>query len=66
MRIKLDYQVKSPIHLFSDGKEKYEIRTLYHECDPNKSERENLDDAFSIACDKGCNPNKQIRWKFIG
>jgi hypothetical protein len=34
-------------------------------CDPNKSDRENLDDAFCKDYDLGANPNKQVRWRFI-
>jgi hypothetical protein len=45
--------------------ERYEVRELTHECDPNKSDRENLDDAFVKACDLGADPNKQVRWRFI-
>ena len=43
----------------------YEVRTLTHPIDPVKSFRENLDDAFSLACERGADPNKQIRWKEI-
>lgn len=65
-RIRLQYQVKKPIHLFdTDTRERYEVKELMHTCDPNKSDRENLDDAFSKACDLGANPNKQVRWRFI-
>ena len=60
----LQYQVKKPIHLF-DTRERYEVKVLEHDCDPNKSDRENLDNAFSKACELGCDPNKNIRWKFI-
>ena len=65
-QIKFQYQVKKPIHLFdTDTRERYEVKELIHECDPSKSDRDNLDDAFSKACDLGCDPNKQVRWKFI-
>ena len=64
-QIKLQYQVKKPIHLFSNDRERYEVRELLHICDPNKEDRENLDDAFSKAIDLGADPNKQVRWKFI-
>ena len=64
-QIKLQYQVKKPIHLFSNDRERYEVRELLHTCDPNKEDRENLDDAFSKAIDLGADPNKQVRWKFI-
>lgn len=57
--IRLEYQVKLPLV------DKYEVRELYHECDPNKSDKENLDDAFSKACELGGEPNKNIRWKFL-
>jgi hypothetical protein len=65
-QIKLQYQVKQQKPIFSnDTIERYELRELLHECDPNKSERENLDDAFVKACELGANPNKQVRWSFI-
>ena len=61
----LQYQVKSPIHLFEDNRERYEVRELKHPCNDGKSFRENLDDAFCSACELGCEPNKQIRWKEV-
>ena len=65
-QIKLQYQVKQQKPIFSnDTIERYEVKELLHECDPNKSDRENLDDAFIKACELGANPNKQVRWKFI-
>ena len=64
-KIKLQYQVRSPRSMFSNDRERYEVKELIHECDPNKSDRENLDDAFSKACELGCDPNKQVRWRFI-
>ena len=64
-KIKFQYQAKKPIHMFGDNRERYEVKELIHECDPNKSDRDNLDDAFSKACDLGCDPNKQVRWRFI-
>ena len=65
-QIKFQYQVRKPVPMFSnDTRERYEVKELLHECDPNKSDRENLDDAFCKACDLGANPNKQVRWKFI-
>lgn len=64
-KIRLQYQVKSVQHMFElNSVERYEVRELTHDCDPNKSDRENLDDAFVKACDLGANPNKQIKWKF--
>ena len=57
-KIRFKYQVKLPLS------DRYEVRELIHECDPNKSDRENLDDAFLKACELGCDPNKNIRWKF--
>ena len=64
--IKFQYQVKKTIHLFDrDTRERYEVRELIHICDPNKSDRENLDDAFAKACELGADPNKQVRWKWI-
>lgn len=41
----------------------YEVRTLEHTIDPAKPFRDNLDDAFVIACDSGADPNKNIRWR---
>ena len=65
-RIIFKYQVKSARHMFElNSVERYEVRELTHECDPNKSDRENLDDAFVKACDLGADPNKQVRWRFI-
>jgi hypothetical protein len=65
-QIRLDYQVKKSLPFFSrDTRERYEVKTLLYDCDPNKSERENLDDAFCKACELGANPNKQVRWKMI-
>jgi hypothetical protein len=65
-QIKLQYQVKQQKPIFSnDTIERYEVKELLHECDPNKSDRENLDDAFCKAYDLGANPNKQVRWRFI-
>jgi hypothetical protein len=62
----LKYQVKAEKPIFSnDSLERYELRELKHVCDPNKSDRENLDDAFCKACELGANPNKQVRWGFI-
>lgn len=61
-KIKFQYQVK----LFElHSVERYEARELIHICDPNKSGRENLDDAFAKACELGADPNKQVRWKWI-
>lgn len=65
-QIRFQYQVKKPIHLFDrDTRERYEVRELTYECDPNKSDRENLDDAFIKACELGADPNKNVRWRFI-
>lgn len=65
-KIKFQYQVKHTEYgLGNYEKKSWEAKELIHECDPNKSDRENLDDAFSKACDLGADPNKQVRWKFI-
>lgn len=58
-QIKFQYQVKPW------GAKRYEVRELLHDCDPNKSDRENADDAFCKACELGADPNKNVRWKFI-
>jgi hypothetical protein len=66
VKIKFQYQVKKPQHMFElNSVERYEVRELIHICDPNKSGRENLDDAFAKACELGADPNKQVRWKWI-
>ena len=59
-QIKFEYQVKG-----FRVNDRYEVKVLMHQCDPNKSDRENLDDAFVKACELGANPNKQVRWRFI-
>ena len=65
-QIRFQYQVKKPFPLFSsDTRERFEVKELMYPCDPNKSDRENLDDAFCKACELGAEPNKQVRWKFI-
>lgn len=65
-QIVFQYQVKRPLPMFSnDTRERYDVKELTHECDPNKSDKENLDDAFIKACELGANPNKNVRWKFI-
>ena len=60
MYIKLKYQVKENYR-----SNNYVVMELIYDCDPNKTDRENLDDAFSKACELGAEPNKQIRWGFI-
>lgn len=60
----LQYQV--PHREFGLGnhcKTTYEVRTLEHPIDPAKPFRGNLDDAFAIACERGADPNKNIRWR---
>lgn len=65
-QIRFQYQVKHTIYgLGNYQKDSWETKELIHECDPNKSDKENLDDAFSKACELGCDHNKQVRWKFI-
>jgi hypothetical protein len=65
-KIKFQYQVKHTEYGFGNYEKKsWEAKELIHECDPNKSHRENLDDAFSKACELGCDPNKNVRWRFI-
>ena len=65
-KIKFQYQVKQVKEMFSVSTiERYELKELIHVCDPTKSDRENLDDAFCKACELGANPNKQVRWRFI-
>ena len=60
MKIKLKYQIRE--YFRSNN---YVVRELIYSCDPNKTDRENLDDAFSKACELGAEPNKQIRWGFM-
>ena len=65
-QIRFQYQVKVPLPMFSmNDRERYEVRELLHKCDPNKSDKENLDDAFINACELGADPNKNVRWRFI-
>ena len=65
-QIRFQYQVKRPFPMFSnDTRERYDVKELIHPCDPNKSDRENLDDAFIKACELGADPNKNVRWGFI-
>lgn len=67
MVIILQYQTKYHPHMFEvNNADRYEVKTLTFVCDNDKSDRENLDDAFDKACTLGCDPNKAIRWKFIG
>lgn len=58
-QIKFEYQVKD----FFENR--WTVKELMHPCNPNKSDKENLDDAFIKACDLGADPNKQVRWGFI-
>ena len=51
--------------MFGDNRERYEVKELIHECDTNKSDKENLDDTFCKACELGADPNKNVRWKFM-
>ena len=66
VKIELQYQVKhTEYSLGNYNKVSWEDKTLIHDCNPNKTEKENLDDAFSKACELGADPNKNIRFKFI-
>ena len=65
-QIRFQYQVKKTEYFLGNThRDSWELKELMHTCDPNKSDRENLDDAFCKACDLGANPNKQVRWTFI-
>ena len=65
-QIRFQYQVKRPLPMFStDRRECYDVKELFHDCDPNKSDLENLDDAFIKACELGADPNKNVRWRVI-
>lgn len=65
-QIRFQYQVKKTEYgIYNTCKVNYEAKTLMHDCDPNKTDRENLDDAFDKACELGADPNKQVRWRFI-
>ena len=64
--ILLKYQAKhTEFSLGNHCKVSWEAKELTHNCDPNKTFLENLDDAFCVACERGCDPNKQIRWKEV-
>lgn len=59
----LRYQVpRREYGLGNHCKTTYEVRILQHTIDPAKPFRDNLDDAFAIACERGADPNKNIRW----
>ena len=45
--------------------DKWEVRELIYNCNPNKTDKENLDGAFEKACSLGCDPNKNAKWKFV-
>ena len=65
-QIRFQYQVKKTEYFLGNThRDSWELKELMHTCDPNKSDRDNLDDAFCKACDLGADPNKQVRWKFI-
>lgn len=65
-KIKLQYQVERKRYSVGNNVEHtWYVRELIYECDPNKSDIENLDAAYLQACKLGCDPNKQIRWRFI-
>lgn len=50
-------------HVKNNGR--FEVRELTHECDPNKTTQENLNDAYEKALKMGLVNDKQIRWKMI-
>ena len=64
-KIKFQYQVKETKFGIGWHKDTWELRELIYPCDPNKSDKENLDDAFIKACELGADPNKNVRWKFF-
>ena len=64
-KIRFQYQVKTTEFGIGWHKDSWELRELMFPCNPNKSDRENLDDAFIKACELGADPNKQVRWRFI-
>ena len=66
LQIRLQYQVKKTEYFLGNThRDSWELKELMHTCNPNKSDRDNLDDAFCKACDLGADPNKQVTWKFI-
>lgn len=65
-QIKLQYQVKYIEYaIYNLQKISWEMKELIYPCNPNKSDRENFDDAYSKACELGCDPRKNIEVKFI-
>ena len=64
MQIEITFQKPTYVG-FLVSELRYELETFTHQCDPSKSEYENLNDAYDIAISKGHQPNKNIRWKFI-
>ena len=64
--IRLQYQVKKTEYFVGNThKDSWELKELIHPCDPKKSDKENIDDAFDRACKLGADPNKNVRWRFI-
>lgn len=65
-QIKLQYQVKKTRYSVGNNVEHtWEVRELVYECDPNKSERDNIDAAYLKASKLGADPLKNIRWRWI-
>lgn len=64
--IKLLYQVpRTDFFLGNTSRTIYEIKTCYQEVNESISDRENIDNAFSKACELGADPNKNIKWSTI-
>ena len=64
--IKLFYQVPhTQYFLGNTSKTTYEVRTCYQKVNEYLSDNDNLDKAFELACDLGCDPNKKIKWTVV-
>jgi hypothetical protein len=64
MKIKMQFEVK----VYNDHKMQdwhYEVKEIVHECDPNKSSRDNLHDAFEEAERNGHDYRRTTRWSYI-
>ena len=56
---------RNSTHYYVKHNGRFEVRELIHECDPNKTTQENLNDAYEKALKMGLVNDKQIRWKMI-
>lgn len=62
MKIEVTYEVKVSERLFEWH---YELTTVMHECDAQKSIQENLSDAFGKAIENGGDYRRTMQYRFI-